>query len=98
MPSYTLIRMERHATVAPGDNGDIAAYVIKPTPLALVNGKPLTLEAESPEIALGIAIRRYPHFRHLLATQESSAYDAQHPTNPSRVLGRAKARSPSTQG
>ena len=97
MPTYAIIRMERHLVTASGD--EFSQIVIKPKPLTIIEGKPLSVEGETPENALAFAVRRYPHFRHLLAVQEISEYESQHPTNDtSRVLRGAKARSPRAQG
>lgn len=93
MPTFAILRMERHLVTASQD--EFSQIVIKPKPLTVIDGKPLSVEADTAETALGFAIRRYPHFRHLLAVQEISAYESQHPyDDASRVLRSAKARSP----
>lgn len=92
MPQFAIIRLERN--FINGDDVEFSQISVKAKPISLIDGKPLTTEAESPELALAFAVRRYPHFRHILAVQEISAYEHQHANDASRVLGAAKARSP----
>lgn len=98
MPTFALLRLERH--FQPADY--LAGVSIHPVPMARVNGKPLTIEAESPELALAMGIRQFPFFRFSLATQEISEYEQQHPhfafpADAGRVLRSAKTRSPYPQ-